>query len=199
MEKIEEIKGRKVSIDVLKINLLGFVSVFAVTFVFALSFFMIWNGKLNLMDKIYTFYNTHSLTEIGISIIIVSIMPLVGMVIYMLIQGITWACYAKNGWKSISFGAKKLLVLYCRSNEPMSVRAYQIGCIMPVMILAVIPTIVSLFVGSILLLVWGIIFISSACQDIWMAWKLNKEDKNALAIDIISDDEAGVYILDEEN
>ena len=160
MEKIEEIKGRKISIDVLKINLIAIVSFCVVTFVLALSFFMI---------------------------------------LYMLIQGVTWACYAKNGWKDISFGAKKLLVIYCRCNELMSVRAYQMGCIMPVMILAVIPTIVSLFVGSILLLVWGIIFISSACQDIWMVWKLNKEDKNASVIDIFSDDEAGVYILDEDN
>ena len=199
MEKIEEIKGRKISIDVLKINLIAIVSFCVVTFVLALSFFMIWNGKLNIMDKIHTFYNTHSLTEIGISMIIVSIMPLIGMIVYMLIQGVTWACYAKNGWKDISFGAKKLLVIYCRCNELMSVRAYQMGCIMPVMILAVIPTIVSLFVGSILLLVWGIIFISSACQDIWMVWKLNKEDKNASVIDIFSDDEAGVYILDEDN
>ena len=56
--------------------------------------------------------------------------------------------------------------------------------------------IVALFIASLPLLVWGIIFISAAAGDIWMTWLLTKEDPKNMVLDHPT--EAGFYIIEEE-
>ena len=67
----------------------------------------------------------------------------------------------------------------------------------PAIILGIVPAIVSLCIGSEVLLVWAIYVITSGWADIYIALKLAKEDKNAKVIDIQSEDEMGVYILED--
>ena len=121
----------------------------------------------------------------------------IGGGLYVLISAITLACYAENGWKSVEFGFKKLLTPYCRCIEPLNVRHFMMSTSMPVIILGIIPAIVSLCIGSVVLLVWAILFITSGWGDIYITFKLAKEDKNAKVIDIKAKDEMGVYILED--
>jgi len=118
-------------------------------------------------------------------------------VVHELIHGLTWACFAKSGWKSISFGVMwKLLTPYCHCDEPMHIPGYMAGAMMPCFILGVIPAIVALFIGSLPMLAWGIFFIAAAAGDIWMTWLLTKENPKSFVLDHPS--EAGFYIIDEE-
>ena len=78
----------------------------------------------------------------------------------------------------------------------MGVKAYLAGALMPLLVLGIIPAVVSLIIGSTVLLGWGILFIAAASGDIWMSWLLTKEDPESTILDHPT--EAGFYVFDKE-
>ena len=215
MEKIDEVKGRKISLDVTNANLLAIFILLIVALILVVPFFLIWHNDLvcsidvffdRIIDVVdgYLGEMTSSASIFLGFIIIFLVFEVLGLGIffiggglYVLISAITLACYAENGWKSVEFGFKKLLTPYCRCIEPLNVRHFMMSTSMPVIILGIIPAIVSLCIGSVVLLVWAILFITSGWGDIYITFKLAKEDKNAKVIDIKAKDEMGVYILED--
>ena len=178
---------KKVAIDIAKANIFAIAIMMVAAFVFLVPFFWIWAGKKPVSEL---------LGGVG-DWVTAFILMFVGIVVHELIHGLTWACYAKSGWKSISFGVMwKLLTPYCHCDEPMHIPGYMMGAMMPCIILGVIPAIVALFIGSLPLLAWGVFFIAAAAGDIWMAYLLTKENPKSLVLDHPS--EAGFYIIDEE-
>ena len=183
--KENEVKGRKVTIDIVKANIFAFVIMAIAAIVFLVPFFWIWKDK-KPMSELLGGFGDWSITLI---------LAIVGIVVHELIHGLTWACYAKSGWKSISFGVWwKMLTPYCHCNEPMRIPCYMISAMMPCIVLGVIPAIVALFIGSLPMLAWGIFFIAAAAGDIWMTWLLSKENPKSKVLDHPS--EAGFYIID---
>ena len=214
MEKIDENKNRKISISVTNANLLAIFILLIVAIILAVPFALIWHDSLgnsldtfvynsievidNYLDKITSDLSFVSVILIFvIPLLILGIVGAIGAGLYLLIGGIVLACYAENGWKSVEFGSKKMLTLYFRCKEPLNVRHCMMVNTMPTIILGIIPAIVSLCIGSKVLLVWAIYVITSGWVDIYIALKLAKEDKNAKVIDIQSEDEMGVYILED--
>lgn len=215
MEKIDEVKGRKISLDVTNANLLAIFILLIVALILIVPFFLIWHNDLVssidvFFDRIIDVVDGYlgemtSSASIFLGVIIIFLVfevlflgvLFIGVGLYVLIGAITLACYAENGWKSVEFGFKKLLSPYCRCIEPLNVRHFMMSTSMPVIILGIIPAIVSLCIGSVVLLVWAILFITSGWGDIYITFKLAKEDKNAKVIDIKAKDEMGVYILED--
>ena len=118
-----------------------------------------------------------------------------GIVLHELIHGIFWAAFTKEGFKSIKFGimpASKFFSPYCHCKEPLKLNHYRLGAIMPLVILGIIPTIISICIGSLFIFGLGVFFISSACGDILIFKKTLKEKKDSLLFDHPS--EAGYYI-----
>ena len=182
--EIEE-RGRKVTIDLKKANNFGFVVMGVVTVALAVPFFLIWGLPVHSIGFIH---NPWLMLYCFIGM-------LAGIVLHELIHGITWACYAKSGWRSISFGVIwKMLTPYCHCSEPMGVRAYMLGSMMPCIILGILPAVAAMCTGDFLLLVWGISFIGAAAGDIWITWLLTKENPKSMVLDHPS--EAGFYIID---
>ena len=185
MEENKEI-GRKVLINIVKANIFALIIMAVSTIVLVTLFFIIWKDHKSI-NGIFNFSVNGLVMIIGIFI---------GIVIHEYIHGLTWAYFAKSGWKSIKIGMIwKLLTPYCHCNEPMRIRNYRIGVIMPCLVLGIIPAIIALAIGSLSLLIWGIIFISVAAGDIWMTWLLNKEKSDSLVLDHPT--EAGFYIIEE--
>ena len=154
-----EVKGRKVAIDIVKANIFAVVIMAVAAIVFLVPFFWIWAGKKPISELLGGFGDWS----------ITFILVIVGIVVHELIHGLTWACYAKSGWKSISFGVMwKLLTPYCHCDEPMHIPGYMMGAMMPCIVLGVIPAIAALFIGSLPMLAWGIFFIAAAAGDIRM-------------------------------
>lgn len=215
MEKIDEVKGRKISLDVTNANLLAIFILLIVALILIVPFFLIWHNDLVssidvFFDRIIDVVDGYlgemtSSASIFLGVIIIFLVfevlflgvLFIGVGLYVLIGAITLACYAENGWKSVEFGFKKLLSPYCRCIEPLNVRHFMMSTSMPVIILGIIPAIVSLCIGSVVFLVWAIPFITSGWVDIYITFKLAKEDKNAKVIDIKAKDEMGVYILED--
>ena len=182
----KEVKGRKVTVDIVKANVFAVAVLVVSAIVFFVPFTLIWAGRKSADELV------GGTLEWGVSFVLL----IVGIVVHELIHGVTWACYAKSGWRSISFGVMwKLLTPYCHCNEPMCARGYIIGAMMPCVVLGIVPAVIALCIGSLPLLMWGVIFIAAAGGDIWMSWLLTKEAPNCLVLDHPS--EAGFYVIDE--
>ena len=96
---------------------------------------------------------------------------LVGIVLHELIHGIVMAAFAKNGWKSVSFGFNaRVLAPYTHCNEPLSPNAYRLTLATPGILLGDIPVLISWFTGNILFLFFGIMFTLGATGDIIIFW-----------------------------
>ena len=186
MEQEQEI-GRKVAINIVKANQFFLAIMVVLVVVLFVPFFLIWWDSKpldQLFDSSWDWVSSF-------------VYVMIGIVLHELIHGLTWACYTKSGWKSISFGVMwKMLTPYCHCNEPMRIHSYMMGAMMPCIVLGVIPAIVSFFIGSFPMLAWGAFFIASAAGDIWMTWLLTKENSNSMVLDHPS--EAGFYIIDED-
>lgn len=144
----------------------------------------------------------HSVAELGqkdkiLGAVICSFAFLPGIALHELIHGIVWASFAKSGWKSISFGVIwKVLCPYCHCDEPLKLRPYIIGALMPLFVLGVLPLIYGICADMLLVVVFGIVFTASASGDILVVWKLRNESRSVMVLDHPS--EAGCIIFDED-
>ncbi|QIH35635.1 DUF3267 domain-containing protein [Sphingobacterium sp. DR205] len=122
----------------------------------------------------------------------------IGVVVHELIHGITWSCYIKNGFRSIKFGVlMKMLTPYCHCKEPLRVKQYIIGALMPSIILGIIPIIYAWFSGNTNILLFAIFFTASAAGDFMIVQLIWREDMRSLVLDHPS--EAGCFIYKKKD
>jgi len=133
-----------------------------------------------------------------IRVVVLFVVLVAGTVVHELIHGVTWARYCNNGWRSINFGIKwKALMPYCHCSEPLAVPQYRLGALMPFYVLGVLPLLISPFIPSFALALFGAFFISAAAGDLMVAWRLRKEKPTATIVDHPT--EPGYLIYEEEN
>ena len=189
MKEIKMEEGRKVTIDIRKANIFAIVLMLVSGIALLVPYILIWRDQWTA-GTVDDFFHTFPARSV-----LFLVLMIVGIVVHELIHGITWACFAPSGWRSISFGVMwKMLTPYCHCSEPMRPRPYIIGALMPLIVLGIIPAVISLIIGSLFLLVWCVVFISAAGGDIWMAWLLAKESSDCTVLDHPS--EAGFYVFD---
>lgn len=189
-------KERKMTINLAWANIFSFVLLAAVAIVAFGAFYLLWGidgftPDVDPEDK-EAYGEAMSMGSLKFFLYIV-----ISIVVHEGIHGLTWGYYAKSKWKSISFGVIwKMLTPYCHCNEPLLLKNYIVGALMPLMILGILPSLLSLCLGSAFWLAFGVIGIASASGDILVAWKLRKEPRNCQVLDHPS--EAGCIIYDEE-
>jgi len=189
MDEFSNYQQQKLTVDLIWANVFAILIIIPILLVFGLPYYFIWLSKLDssglgkfifqILDSWNGFY------IFGIIIF--------GLILHELIHGITWAIFAKNGFKSIKFGILwKMLTPYCHCKEPLKIKHYIFGAITPAVILGFLPSILAVILGNFELLLFGILFIMSAGGDflvINLLWKENSED-------IVQDhpSEAGCFI-----
>ncbi len=182
----QNVNARKVSIDIVKANVFSVAILVVTAIVSVLLFVLIWRGRRPVAE----------LTGGALEWVAAMVLMVVGIAVHELIHGITWACFAPSGWRSIKFGVMwKLLTPYCHCSEPMNKRQYITGAMMPCLVLGLVPIVVALCIGNLPMLVWGIFFTAAAAGDIWMSWLLMKEPPRCKVLDHPS--EAGFYVIEE--
>ncbi|WP_293904833.1 DUF3267 domain-containing protein [Sphingobacterium sp. UBA5670] len=139
-------------ISISKANVIGllFFAVFIV--LYGVPFYLLWDldeaitvMKNNIHDK-----DSNVRWIYGIAIV-------AGAAVHELIHGVVFAIFAKNGFKSIKFGVVwKMLTPYAHCKEPLPVRAYILGVIMPFILLGLLPGIYAIFSGNLPLLLFSI-------------------------------------------
>jgi hypothetical protein len=104
-----------------------------------------------------------------------------GIVLHELTHGIIMAAFAKNGWKSVSFGFNiKAIAPYAHCNEPLTPFAYRLSLMMPGILLGDIPVLISWFTGNIVFLLFGILFYWAAAGDVILLWMSRNIDDGML-------------------
>lgn len=190
---------RKLTISIEKANIFGMVLTVAAFLLAGVLWYLIWGGIdiESLFGETTAGEDTkdESLwTIVKIPAAMVALMA--GIVVHELVHGITWAVYARNGWKSISFGVIwKMLTPYCHCDEPLKVREYIIGALMPLLIVGIIPMILGLCLQSIFLTFFGAFYIGGAAGDIMVVALLRHEPAGNMVLDHPS--EAGCLIYEE--
>ena len=176
----------EVKINVVWANVFAIIMIIPVIIIFGIPYVFIWKETL-VNDIVASSYSLRFwLALIG------------GIILHELIHGSFWAIFTKEGFKSIKFGimpASKLFSPYCHCKEPLKLNHYRLGAIMPLMILGIIPTIISICIGSLFLFALGIIFITAAGGDILLFQKTLKESKDSLIFDHPSDVGYDIYRL----
>jgi len=94
-----------------------------------------------------------------------------GILLHELIHGVCMVAFAKNGWKSVSFGFNiKAIAPYAHCKEPLHPDAYRLSLVMPGFLLGDIPVLTGWFTGNILFLLFGILFTWAAAGDVMLLW-----------------------------
>lgn len=178
MENFEGYDREKRTISIVKANKVALLITIGAALLFGMPFYLIWRHGITLSLK---------------QNLLFIVLFLVGIVVHELIHGFFFGLFAPGGFRSIRFGIMwKYLTPYCHCKEPLRIRHYFIGALMPAILLGFVPAVVSLFTGNDLWLVLGIIFIGAAAGDFMVVWILKKEDKNVYVQDHPS--EAGCYV-----
>lgn len=190
--EFENYRKEKLTIDLVWANVFGFLLMIPITLIFGLPYYFIWGKDLNIehLKSIINSITPGIISGIGLTLFIIS---LLGIITHELIHGITWSRFTLNGFKSMKFGVLwKMLTPYCHCKEPLKVKHYIIGAIMPAIILGFIPAIVAVVIGNLGLLVFGIFFTIAACGDFLIINLIRKENMNSWVQDHPS--EAGCFV-----
>lgn len=194
---VEDYRKEKLTIDLVWANIFGVLILIPIALTFGLPYYFIWknefaaHGLKNQMNDIIPEF-------IGSGVLMFFIIFTLGIVAHELIHGITWSRFTSNGFKSIKFGVLwKMLTPYCHCKEPLRVKHYIFGAITPAIILGIVPAIISIFIGNLGLLVFGMFFTMAACGDFLIINLLRKENMEDLVQDHPS--EAGCFIYRKIN
>ncbi len=188
MQNIENYKKEKLTINLVWANVFSFIIFLPTILLFTLPYYLIWG--INSHGFIHTFSPIKS--------IYILVVLILGIVVHELIHGIFWAIFAKKGFHSIKFGVLwVMLTPYCHCKEPLKVKHYIIGAIMPAVLLGFLPAILSIIIGNVWFLIFGIFFTIAAAGDFLIVNLLRKENRNDLVQDHPS--EAGCYIYRKLN
>jgi hypothetical protein len=107
-----------------------------------------------------------------------------GMILHEALHGFTWAWFCKQGRHSIRYGIKwQALAPYAQCDEVLPIMGYRLGCMMPGIVLGVIPALLGIFTGSGWLLVFGIFFTAGAAGDFLILWKLRPYNRSHEVLD----------------
>jgi hypothetical protein len=106
-------------------------------------------------------------------LVLFALFDIVLIVVHELVHGITWACFAKNHFKSISFGIiPEMLTPYCNCSEPLEKWQYILGSLMPLFVVGYIPSVIAVFTSQYWLLLVGLVMIIGAGGDIIISHRM---------------------------
>jgi len=184
----ENHKQEELTIDMGKANLVALFYFFFFSIVFGVPYFLLWLNTMTLETyrSIALGFGDHKLLK-------ALVVLLFGVIAHELLHGITWSIFATKKFKSISFGINwRYMSPYCHCNEPLLVKHYLLGAIMPGIILGIVPLLLALLTGNILLFLFGFIFSVAATGDLMMVNMLRKESMISLVQD--HPEKVGCYI-----
>jgi len=175
------------TIDIVKANIFAILLAIPVALTYGIPYALLWHNGADAVNQ-----NSESVFN-GVNILVILGIMFLGIVVHELIHGVTWAIYAKRGFKSIRFGIMlKLLTPYCHCKEPLKVKHYIIGGIMPAIILGILPAIYGIATGDQGILMFGGFLTIAAGGDIMIVYLLRKEKMETMVQDHPS--EAGCYV-----
>ena len=170
---------QELTIDPAKAQTAAFLYFIPFLILFVVPYYILWKQNLSIAEckNVLSAYGKWG-------ILVIPVVVLLGIIIHELIHGLTWSVFTKKGLRSISYGIIwKWLTPYCHCSEPLSVRHYIIGGIMPAIILGFLPCVFAILTGSLSLLVFGLFFTLAAGGDFMIINMLRNEPMQNLVQD----------------
>lgn len=189
---MENYTEKKLTIDLKKANIYSLKILLYSCVVFLIPYIFLWQYQFGFEHLSSTFKRLIEKYTF-LSGFIPLFFIVLGIVLHELIHGLTFLPFCKNGFKSIKFGfMKQYLTPYCHCKEPLKLKYYRIGVIMPAIILGFIPSVWAIVTGNFYLLCFGIFFIMGAAGDFMILMTLKNENPEDLVLDHPS--EAGCFV-----
>lgn len=175
LENFEDVKydlakagysSHEYTISIVKANIFAFIFAIPV-FVCGIGAFLARNG--------FTFISL-SIREMILFILGLLVLT----VVHEFLHGFVWGLYSEHYYKDIEFGfMKQYLTPYCTCTMPLRKGPYIAGALMPLIALGILPSIASIFNGSYLMLLMGLIMTDAAAGDIMIVWEILKYKTHA--------------------
>ena len=125
------------------------------------------------------------------------LLMILGVFFHEWIHGLTWAILGGKPIKDLKFGFQwKSLTPYAYMREPIPLRAYRWGAIMPAILLGFIPYVTGLLIGSPFWTLYGWLFILAAGADFVILWLLRNEGGDVLVQDHPS--RVGCFVIQDD-
>lgn len=105
------------------------------------------------------------------------------IVVHEGIHGVSWAVFTERHCRDIEFGfMKQYLTPYCTCGVPLSRGQYIFGALMPFLLLGVLPMAVGILLGSVSVLIMGIIMADSAAGDLMIVRNILRYKSDAAEV-----------------
>lgn len=181
----------KLTIDLVWANIFGLIILIPIALIYGVPYFLIWGDPITDFSFGVTF---HDIQEEHFSKSWLVILYIVGgIIVHELIHGIFWALFTEHGFKSIRFGVMwKMLTPYCHCKEPLKIKHYILGAVMPAVILGFLPASIGIAIGNLGWVIFGGFFTLAAVGDFLIINLLKKEQMNDLVQDHPT--EAGCFV-----
>ena len=136
------------------------------------------------------FYIRHRTLAAGLgsySLLYMAVAFLILIVIHELIHGASWAIFTERHFRDIEFGfMKQYFTPYCTCVVPLSKGPYIFGALTPLILLGIVPMIIGILIGSMPVLIVGILMADAASGDIMIVWNIlryRSEAENVVYMD----------------
>lgn len=121
---------------------------------------------------------------------------ILGIIMHEAIHGLAWAHFGKKPFNKIKFGVNlKALSPYSHCTEPLTVKTYRLGAILPGLLIGVVPYLIGLISGIDGIMIFGLIFTAVAGGDALIVWMLRKENPKKYVLD--HPEKVGCIVTDE--
>lgn len=191
---LEGYKKELLTFDLVKINLYGIFSFIPVIIIYGIPYYYLWHQTMTI-ESLKKLTISTNLDDYGFLVpFFILIVLIIGIILHELIHGITFSFFTKKGFKSVKFGVIwEMLTPYCHCEEPLLVKHYVQGGIMPAIILGFLPFVYSLIFGNLFWLIFAFFFTIAAIGDFIIIFMLRNEDKNSMVLDHPSEIGCFVY------
>ena len=186
----------EITVTVAQANVRALAFILPILVLYSLPYLLLWHGQFS-WDNLKEFAGAYRDNLVYYPFLTVAVI-VVGVVVHELLHGITWALFCKNGLRSISFGIHwKLLTPYCHCKEPLLLKHYLLGGLMPGFILGLLPAVYGLATGHFGWWMFGLFFSIAAAGDLLIVWMLRGQHRKALVLD--HPEKIGCYVLTTES
>lgn len=145
------------------------------------------------MDELYGYF-WGSIYDYNLSGWSMMVIIIIAVVVHEALHGFTWMFAGNLQLSDIKYGIMwKALMPFAHSKKPLSKRAYQLGAVMPGIVLGIVPYVGGLLMGQTEVAFIGMIMTLCAAGDVWILWAIRKEPVDALILDHPS--KAGCYVV----
>jgi len=140
-----EIK-KDLSISMAMANLYSLFFAIPAAIILVGAYLLLW-GRQGLVDTRLMIYKDFPLSML---------LLLIGILLHELLHGLTWTWMGKKPFKAIRYGINlKVLSPYAHCREPLNIRVYRWGAMMPGLLLGIIPAVLGIFSGNGVLMSFG--------------------------------------------